>query len=64
MSNKDKPWLNDDCRHAFVFKHEADIRWTRDRSRVNGDEFVHYQRRTIVVYAELGVSLVSEAGMF
>ena len=45
----------------------AHLRWTRDRSRVNWDEFVHYQRRANAVYEEamgLCISLVSEAGMF
>ena len=28
------------------------LRWTRDRSRVNWDEFVHYQRRANAVYAK------------
>ena len=52
MRNKDKPWFNDDCRLAFDIKQEAHLRWTRDRSRVNWDEFVHYQRRANAVYAE------------
>ena len=52
VSNKDKPWLNDDCRLAFDIKEGAHLRWTRDISRVNWDEFVHYQRRANAVYAE------------
>ena len=52
MSNKDKPWFNDDCRRAFDLKEEAHLRWTRDHSQVNWDEFVHYQRRANAVYAE------------
>ena len=52
MRNKDKSWFNDDCRLAFDIKQEAHLRWTRDRSRVNSDEFVHYQRRANAVYAE------------
>ena len=43
--NKDKPWFDDQCIHAFGLKHEAHIRWTRDRSRVNWEEFVHCQVR-------------------
>ena len=35
VSNKDKPWFEDQCRHAFGLKQEAHLRWTRDRSRVN-----------------------------
>ena len=52
VRNKDKPWFNDDCRRASDFKQEAHLRWTRDRSRLNWDEFVHYQRRANAVYAE------------
>ena len=52
MRNKDKPWFNDDCRRAFDLKQEAHRRWSRDRSRVNWDEFVHYQWRANVIYAE------------
>ena len=64
VRNKNKPWFNDDCRRAFDLKPEAHLRWTRGRSRVNWNEFVHYQRMANVVYMpRLGVSLVSEAGM-
>ena len=52
VRNKDKPRFNDDCRLAFDIKHGAHLRWSRDRSRVNWDEFVHYQRRANAVYAE------------
>ena len=52
MRNKDKPWVNDDCRLAFDIKQGAHLRWTRDRSRDNWDEFVHYQRKANAVYAE------------
>ena len=41
VRNKDKPWFNDGCRLAFDLKQEAHLRWTRDRSQVNWDEFVH-----------------------
>ena len=51
VRNKDKPWFND-CMLAFDIKQRAHLRWTRDRSRVNCDEFVHYQRRANAVYAE------------
>ena len=52
VRNKDKPWFDDDCRLAFDIKQGAYLRWTRDRSLVNWDEFVHYQRRANAVYAE------------
>ena len=29
VRNKDKPWFNDQCRHAFGLKQEAHLRWTR-----------------------------------
>ena len=35
VRNKDKPWFDDLCRHAFGLKQEALLRWTRDCSRVN-----------------------------
>ena len=62
VRNKDKLWVNHDCKLAFDIKQGAHLRWTRDHSRVNWDEFVHYQRRANAVYAEavytpLGVSL-------
>ena len=40
VGNKDKPWFDDQCRHAFDLKQEAHLRWTRDCSRVNWEEFV------------------------
>ena len=52
VRNKDKPWFDDDCRLAFDIKQRAHLRWTRDRSRDDWDEFVHYQRRANAVYAE------------
>ena len=64
VRNKDKPWFNDDCRLAFDIKLEAHLQQTRDHSRVNWDEFVHYQRRPMLYMPRLCISLVSEAGMF
>ena len=52
MHNKDKPWFDDQCRHAFGLKQEAHLRWTRDRSQVNWDEFVRYQVRANETYSE------------
>ena len=45
MRNKDMTWFEDQCRHAFGLKQEAHLRWTRDRYRVNWEEFVHSQVR-------------------
>ena len=45
MHNKDEPWFDDQCRHAFCLKQEAHLRWTRDRSRVTWEEFVRCQVR-------------------
>ena len=45
VRNKDKPWFDDQCRHAFSLKQEAHLQWTRDHSRVNWEEFVHCQVR-------------------
>ena len=52
VRNKDKPLFDDQFRHAFSLKQEAHIRWTRDRSRVNWDEFVHCQVRANETYSE------------
>ena len=52
MRNKDKPWFDDQCMHAFGLKQDANIWWTRDRSRVNWDEFVCYQVRANETYSE------------
>ena len=38
--------------HAFGLKQEAHLRWTRDRSRVNWEEFVHCQVRANETYSE------------
>ena len=52
VRNKVKPWFDDQCRHAFGVKQEAHLRWTRDRSRVNWEEFVHCQVRANETYSE------------
>ena len=41
VCNKDKPWFDDQCTHACGLKQEAHLLWTRDRPRVNWEEFVH-----------------------
>ena len=52
VRNKDKPWFDDQCRHAFGLKQEAHLQWTLDRSRVNWEEFVRYQVRANKTYSE------------
>ena len=52
VRNKDKSWSDDQCRHAFGPKQEAYLRWTRDRSLVNCEEFVRYQVRANETYSE------------
>ena len=52
MRNNDKPWFDDKCRTAFGLKQVAHLRWTRDHSRVNWEEFVHYQVRAKETYSE------------
>ena len=52
MQNKDKLWFDDQCRHAFGLKQEAHLRWTRDSSPVNWDEFVRCQVRANETYSE------------
>ena len=41
VRNKDMPWFDDQCRHDFGLNQEAHLRWTRDSSLVNWEEFVH-----------------------
>ena len=53
VRNNDKPLFDDPCRHTFGLKQEADLRWTRDRSRVNFEEFVRYQVRANETYSEV-----------
>ena len=52
VRNKDKPWFDDQCRHAFGLKQEAHLRWTRDRYRVNWEEFVRCLVRVNETYSE------------
>ena len=52
MRNKDKHLFDNQCRHAFGLKQEAHLRWTRDRSRVKGEEFVRCQVRANETYSE------------
>ena len=40
VRNKDKPWFDDQYRHAFGLKQETHLRCTHDCSRVNWEEFV------------------------
>ena len=44
--------ISDQCRRAFDLKQEAHLRWTRDRSRVNWEEFVQCQVRADETYSE------------
>ena len=53
MRNKDKPWFDDQCRHAFGLKQEAHLRWLHDRSRVNWEEFVRCQVRANETYSQV-----------
>ena len=52
VRNKDKPWFDDQCRHAFGLKQKAHLRWTSDRSRVNWEGFVRCQVRANETYSE------------
>ena len=52
MRNKDKHWFDDQCRHSFGLKQEAHLRFIRDRSRVNWEEFVRCQVRANETYSE------------
>ena len=52
VRNKDKPWFDNQCRHAFCLKQEAHLRWTSDRSQVNWKEFIRCQVRANATYSE------------
>ena len=52
VRNKDKPSFDDQCRQAFGLKQEAHLWWTRDRFRVNWEEFVHCEVRANETYSE------------
>ena len=52
VRNKDKDWFDDQCMHAFGLKQEAHLRWTRDRSRVNWEQFFRCQVRANETYSE------------
>ena len=45
VRNKGKPWFDGQYNRAFGNKQKAHIRWTRDRSRVNWEQFVRCQAR-------------------
>ena len=60
----DKPWFDDQRRHAFGLKQEAHLRWTRDRSRVDCETFVSCQVRANETYSEATHKLMTETGMF
>ena len=52
VRNKVKPLFDDQYGCEFGLKQEAHLRWTRDRSRVNWEEFVRYQVRANETYSE------------
>ena len=64
MRNKDKPWFDDQYRHAFGLKLEAHLWWIRDGSRVNWEKFVHYQVRANESYSETKHKFSDRTGMF
>ena len=52
VHNMDKPWFDDQWRRAFDLNQEVHLRWTRDRSRLNWEEFVRCQVRANETYSE------------
>ena len=69
----DKPWFDDQCRHAFGLKQEAHLLWTHDCSQVNWEELVRCHVRANKTYSVAylmkpnlmpSISLVTEPGMF
>ena len=64
MRNKNKPWFDDQCNHAFGLNQEAHLRWTRVRSRVSCEEFVRCQVEQMKPTRRQSVSLVTDTGLF
>ena len=52
VHNRQKPWFDEKCRGAFVLKQEIHLRWIRDSSLVNWEEFVHSHERANETYSE------------
>ena len=52
VGNKENHWFDYQCRRVFGLKQEAHLGWTRDRSRVNWEEFVCCQVRANETYSE------------
>ena len=52
VRNKDKPGLDDQCRHAFGLKQGSHLKWTRDCYWDNYDESVLGQVRANETYSE------------
>ena len=50
VHNKDKPWFEDQCWLVLGLKQEVYLRWTRDRSLVNWEKFLHCQGRDNETY--------------
>ena len=59
MHKKDKPWFDDQCRHAFDLKQEAHLRWTRNHSQVNREEFVRCHVSANGTYSEAKCQLIN-----
>ena len=62
--NKDKPWFDDECRHAFGLKQQAHLWWIRDHSRVNWEEFDAVDYELIKPTRRPSVRLLTEKWMF
>ena len=52
VCNKDKPWFDVLCRHAFHLQQEAHLQCTRDHCRVNWEQFVCCPVRANETYSE------------
>ena len=64
VRNKDKLLFDDQCRHSFGLKQEVQLRRTRNRSRVNWEEFVCCQVRANETNWEAKRQFVTETGLF
>ena len=62
VSNKHKPWCNDDSKRVFEIKQEAHLRWIRNRSELTGMSCFTSRGGLMYYMSRLGVTLVSESG--
>ena len=64
MHNKDKSWLEAQCRGAYNLKQEVHLCIARDRPSLIWEKFIHCQVKANKTYSERSISLVSKLGCY